>query len=57
MLGKKMMVDLIKHECDDIIIEILSEKLDIHVVRDKDDIVFTVKFAGQLVKEDRVSIK
>jgi len=57
MFGKKAMMNMIKDECDDLIIEIMSEKLDIDVSRDKDDIVFTVKFAGKLIKEDRVSIK
>lgn len=57
MFGKKMMMDMIKDECDDLIIDIMTEKLDIKVDREGDDIVFRVRFAGKLIKEDKVSIR
>jgi len=49
--------DIILSECDDLIIDILKEKLDISVTREKDNIVFVVKFGGVLVKQDSVSVK
>lgn len=44
------------HECDDIIVDLMKNKLDIKVYKDGGDIVFTVSFSGQLIREDRVTI-
>ena len=54
---KSQIESFILNECDHLIIDILKNKLDISVKRDKDDIEFVVKFAGQIVKVDRVNIK
>jgi hypothetical protein len=54
---KKQIHNIIMHECDDIIVELMQKKLDIKVYKEVDDIVFTVSFSGKLIREDRVTIK
>lgn len=53
---KKTIHTIIKHECDDLIIDIMREKLDIQVFKDGEFIVFRVKFANTLIREDKVQI-
>jgi hypothetical protein len=53
---KKQIHNIVMHECDDIIVDLMKNKLDIKVYKDGGDIVFTVSFSGQLIREDRVTI-
>ena len=53
---KKTIHNIIKHECDDLIIDIMRDKLDIQVFKDGEFIVFRVKFANTLIREDKVQI-
>lgn len=53
---KNLVQNIIKNEIDLIIISILKEKLDIHVYKDGDDLVFRVSYATELVREDKVRI-
>ena len=53
---KKQIHNIIMHECDDIIVELMQKKLDIKVFKEGPDIVFSVHFSGKKIREDRVTI-
>ena len=53
---KKQIHNIIMHECDDIIVELMQKKLDIKVFKEGSDIVFSVHFSGKKIREDRVTI-
>lgn len=54
---KKYIERFITNECDDIIIDIMAEKLDVNIERESDNIKFTVKFANKVIAEDVINIK
>lgn len=53
---KKTIHNIIMHECDDLIIDLMKTKLDISVKKDGKDVVFSVSFAGELIREDRIEL-
>lgn len=53
---KNYIENFILTDCDDIIIDILKEKLEVNVDREGDEIVFSFSFGGTLIKEDRIDI-
>lgn len=48
--------NIIKNEIDHIIAGILKEKLDIHVLKEDDILIFRVSYASELIREDKVRI-
>lgn len=54
---KRRIENFIMTECDDIIIDIMANKLKVDISRTGDDINFKVTFAGQVVTQDTINIK
>ncbi len=54
---KTLIKKYMKNDCDDIIVDIMKEKLDVSVKREGDNIKFLVKFSGEVITEDSVKIK
>lgn len=51
-----LLQNIIKNEIDHIIAGILKEKLDIHVLKEDDTLIFRVSYASELIREDKVRI-
>ena len=54
---KKFIENFIINECDEVIVDIMAEKLKVDITRDGDDIHFKVTFANKVIAEDRIGIK
>ena len=54
---KKIIENFITEECDDIIVDIMSKKLNVNITREGDEIAFIVTFAGKTLAHDKINIK
>lgn len=54
---KKIIENYIINECDEIIVDIMTQKLDVKIERIEDDIHFIVTFAGKTIADDKINIK
>lgn len=53
---KEQIHNIIMHECDDIIIDLMKKKVDIKVEKQGNDVVFSFSFAGEVIREDRITL-
>lgn len=54
---KKIIENYIINECDEMIVDIMVEKLKVNISREGDDIQFTVTFADHVIANDSINIK
>jgi len=54
---KKWIENFMLTECDDIIVDIMAQKLKVNIQRDGDFIEFVVTFSDKEIAKDRVNIK